>query len=54
LPRPELALARGLISLQGGALDVAAEGGTLRLSFSMRTTTASVARGSAKEASDGY
>jgi hypothetical protein len=55
LPRPELALAKGLISLHGGSLDVGAEGRTLRLSFSMPTSSAGVARREpAKEASDGY
>jgi signal transduction histidine kinase len=54
LPKPELALAKGLIALHGGSLDVGAEDGALRLSFSMPTSTATVSRrGSAKEASDG-
>jgi hypothetical protein len=58
LPKPELALARGLVALHGGSLDVRADGGLLCLSLSMPTSTPSTAtamkRGSAKEASDGH
>jgi hypothetical protein len=54
MPTPELTIARGLIALHGGCLDVAVDAERVKLSFSLSTSTdAGAGRGSPRERVDG-